>query len=139
MTSRKTARGGNPARQDTAPSWRNENETNMAHDRAETKTYQLARQVEEALSCALACSRSAALRDLYLVAAVPIRGAALMRVEVAVEGEDYEYEEIVEALERATGYLRGEVARAIHRKRAPSFQFIVVPMHSVALDEVRNE
>jgi ribosome-binding factor A len=56
-----------------------------------------------------------------------------------MEGSQNELTDTHEALERAHGYLRGEVARAIHRKRVPALHFIVVPQVAGGSEEVEND
>lgn len=136
MTSRKTRRAHSCART-TEPDWLDHDEQRTTgHNKAEIKTIQLARQVEEALSCALASSASACLRDILVIAVTPAAGSALLRVAIALEGEKDEgdYEEVRGALLRARGYLRAEVARAIHRKRVPSLEFEFAPTRRVDWD-----
>jgi ribosome-binding factor A len=96
-------------------------------EKADTKTIQLCRQVEEAISYALVCSANPVLRDLYVAGVEPLRGAALLRVLISMEGESNDYQQTTEALSRARGYFRHEVARAIHRKRVPTMEFVVAP------------
>lgn len=93
----------------------------------DTKTAQLCSQVQEAISWALACSTSPLLRDLHVARVEPRKGAALLQVFVATEVATAGYEETVAALRRANGYLRREVAAAIHRKKVPTLQFMVLP------------
>lgn len=141
MTSRKKRRGDGPVHPEFEPEWFDVSEEEMfaGPERADTKTIQLCRQVEEAISCALVCSTSALLRDLYVVAVEPLRGAALLRVLVSMEGAQNDYEDTVKALDRAGGYFRGEVARAIHRKRVPTMQFALVPPDGLTPEEVDDE
>ena len=94
--------------------------------KADTKTKQLCHQVEETISFALAASTSPLLRDLYVLGVEPLRGAAALRVLVAIEDEN-SAAEVAEALRRANGYLRGEVARAISRRRVPTLEYTIVP------------
>ncbi len=136
MTSRKRTRAHSCAR-NSEPTWLKDELSTGRGRVAETKTIQLARQVEEALCCAFASSTSAHLRDLIVVAVQPVRGVALLRVLVTTEGEEetHCYEDVRDALARARGYLRGEVARAIHRKRVPSLEFAIVPSTEVGFGE----
>ena len=141
MTLRKKRRGDSPVHLEFEPEGVDVSEEEMfaGPERADTKTIQLCRQVEEAISYALVCSTSALLRDLYVVAVEPLRGAALLRVLVSTEGAQNDYDDTVEALDRAGGYFRGEVARAIHRKRVPTLQFTLVPPYGLDLKEVDDE
>lgn|GEM_PF-5632773 len=95
--------------------------------RADTKTNQLCRRVEEALRCALLCAEHSLLRDLLITGVEPLRGASLMRVLVETPDPTHEPKTLEIALEKACGYLRAEVARSIHRKRVPGLRFEVVP------------
>ena len=103
----------------------------------DTKTTQLCRQVEEAISMAFVCSTSPVLRDLHVAQVEPLKGAAVLGVLVFTEGEidsdeQNNDQQIRLALERAHGYLRAEVARAISRKRVPTLQFGLVPGNRLA-------
>lgn len=93
------------------------------HDR---KTWQLCEQVAEALRFALAECRDPRLYDLDVQAVEPVRGASRLRVIVSAEaGADAVA--TLEALERARGYLRVQIAGAIHRKRTPELAFELAP------------
>lgn len=131
MTSRTKRRGNRPAYPELEPQGLDaveaEQQMFAGPAGADTKTIQLCRQVEEAISCALASSTSALLRDLYVVGVEPLRGAALMRVLVCTGGVQNDYQRINETLRRARGYLRAEIAQSIHRKRVPTLQFTLVP------------
>ncbi len=128
MTSRKKRRRHEPSHIEMEPVWLDvDKELFAVQTRTETKTHQLCRQVEEAVSCALACANNRWIQDLYVVGVEPVRGAALLRVLVSTEESQDEYEQIQQALDSACGYFRGEVARSIHRKRTPSLEFVIVP------------
>lgn len=133
MSSRKSARGYAALRPDDEPEWLDDSEVEMFSglQTADKKTTQLCRQVEEAVSCALVCSTSPILRDLLVIAVEALRGAAMLQVLVTTEGESLDCHQTEEALRRARGYIRHEVARAIHRKRVPSLSFVLVPDGSV--------
>ena len=126
-------------RPENEPEWLDVPEVEMfgGPQRVDTKTIQLCRQVEEAISCALVCSTSPILRDLYVTGVEAARGAALLRVLVTTEGDAHDYQQTIEALARAKGYFRGEVARAIHRKRVPSLDFMVLAL--ALSDSVQDE
>lgn len=86
------------------------------------KVAQLCQQASEALSLALACSADAVLRDLSVVSVSPAPDAS--RLLVTVEAEDgVEHDRILDKLQVARGYLRSEVAGAIHRKKTPELMF----------------
>lgn len=127
MTSRNRGRRHKPLRLENELRLDDDTELFVDPSRVETKIYQLCRQVEEAISCALACAHNAKIRDLYVAAVEPTRGTALLRVMVYVEQEGVEFEALGQALVAARGYFRGEVAKAIHRKRVPSLEFVIVP------------
>ena len=135
MTSRKRARGDDRGRRQSEQHLLEavEDEMFTGPMRANTKTIQLCRQVEEAISSALACSANPLLRDTYVVGVDPLRGTALMRVLVSTEG-DNDYRHTVDALARARGYLRGEVAREIHRKRVPTLQIVLLPAPTTGVE-----
>jgi len=128
-------------RPETEPEWLDVSEVELfgGQHQADTKTIQLCHQVEEAISCALVCSTSPILRDLCVLSVEAMKGAAALRVLVTMEGDEeetHDLQQTKEALERAKGYFRGEVARSIHRKRVPSLDFTVVPSQTrVAQDE----
>ena len=129
MSSRNERRDHGAAYPDAEPHGNGTNNRDPfeARNRAATKTHQLCRQVEEAVSLALACATNPVLRDLYVAGVEPVRGPSLLRVRVSMEGTDYDYQLTERALDRALGYLRGEVARAINRKRVPTLRIAVVP------------
>lgn len=94
------------------------------------KLAQLCAQVEEALDCALAASNDPVLRNLCVAAVTPRRGSACLEVAVTSTDESHASSEfpadtLLKHLERAKGYLRFEMAAAIHRKRAPELVFTV--------------
>ena len=92
------------------------------------KDIRLCKQVEEAISMALVSSADPILRDLYVVGVEPLRGAALLRVLVATDNkEEIDADRINQKLDRALGYFRGEVAKAITRKRVPGLKIALIP------------
>lgn len=115
MSSRKRARGSRALRPENEPEWLDDSQVDRFGDlmRVDTKTKQLCRQVEEAIACALACSTSPILRDLYVAGVEAAKGAAMLRVLVTMERNDDDCQKIREALARAKGYLAREVARSI--------------------------
>jgi ribosome-binding factor A len=84
------------------------------------KGWQLCGQVKDALHLALGGSADEVLRGLEVVSVDPAPHAGRLRVVVA-GGRD-----AADALRRAAGYLRAEVARAVTRRRAPELVFEVV-------------
>ncbi len=96
------------------------------YEKHERKTRQLCEQVAEALSFALAECHNPILADLYIVAVEPAPSASRLRVVVSAELHTHA-PATLEALERARGYLRGQIASEIHRKRTPELCFAVIP------------
>jgi hypothetical protein len=89
-----------------------------------SKLEQLCVQVGEAVAMALATASDGQLRDLGVASVTAARGAACLRVTlVARQGSDPGA--ILRRLQRAAGYLRGEVADSVHRRRVPDLIFTV--------------
>lgn len=77
---------------------------------------------------ALISSADPIMRDLYVAGVEPLRGAALLRVLVATESKEaIDVDRLEEKLERARGYFRSEVAKAISRKRVPGIEVTFIP------------
>ncbi len=91
------------------------------------KVRQLCRQVVEAVDLALfGQSHDPVLHGLHVVSVVPAPDASRLLVTVAIRpGEPFEPDRILGHLERASAWLRCEVAAAITRKRAPALAFRV--------------
>ena len=86
------------------------------------KALQLCHQVAETLEEVLADCGDAVLQDLRVVDVEPAPDASRLLVTLAVEGvpsEPCDLGRVHQHLSRASGHLRGEVAGAITRKRAP--------------------
>ena len=98
------------------------------------KTQQLCRQVHRRLDLALAELEDPALHGLWVhsVTAEPT-GRALV-VHVIVRAAE-QIREVSAHLEAARSHLRPEVANAIHRKRTPQLQFIVLPQAALTPEE----
>lgn len=80
------------------------------------KALQLCAQVAETLNEALAGCGDDVLREATVTSVVPAPDTSRLLVTVVVAGDAI----TVQAhLDRAAGWLRGEVAAAIHRKRVP--------------------
>lgn len=93
------------------------------------KTLQLCRQVERALSLALAGERDDVLRDLTIDAVEPMGSASQLLVRVLVPASvGVTVIDVIGRLDAAATRLRVEVARSICRKRTPTLSFIAVPM-----------
>ena len=97
------------------------------------KTLQLCKQVERALSLALAGERDDVLRDLMIDAVEPMGSASQLLVRVLVPASlEVPVIEIITRLDEASTRLRVEVAQSICRKRTPTLSFIAVPMGRTA-------
>jgi hypothetical protein len=94
---------------------------------ADHKTLQLCRQVERALSLALAgeCDDDV-LRELYVDGVKPMGSASQLMVRLRVPAAISVIDAIARADARAT-QLRHIVAQAICRKRVPTLTFICLP------------
>lgn len=92
--------------------------------RAERKTRQLCREVREALSLALCGLDDQALEGAWVAEVMPGVDASQLRV-VVVAARHAHPDATHEALRRAGGLLRSEVAQAIQRKRTPQLSFEV--------------
>ncbi|AUX22914.1 hypothetical protein SOCEGT47_034300 [Sorangium cellulosum] len=94
--------------------------------KAQRKERQLCRQVQEAVSDALAALRDDVLQDVWVMDVEPAPDASRLAVIVR-GGPSSPPDEVVARLERVAGYVRSEVAAAITRKRAPTLTFQVLP------------
>lgn len=92
--------------------------------RAERKEKQLCRQVLEALSYTLPSVGDRILRDCWLVEVEPAPDASRLCAVVAAPA-GLKAREVLERLEKLSGFFRGEVAQAISRKRTPTLTFRV--------------
>lgn len=94
--------------------------------KAQRKERQLCRQVQEAVSEALAVLDDDVLQDVWVADVEPAPDASRLAIIVqAPRGAPLE--DVAARLERVAGYLRAEVAGAITRKRAPTLTFRVLP------------
>jgi ribosome-binding factor A len=82
------------------------------------KAVQLCGQVTQVLVDALACSADDVLRDLLVEAVVPAPSSARLLVTVRKPPE-VAAATVLARLEGARGWLRGEVAGAVHRRKTP--------------------
>lgn len=98
-------------------------------DRAGRKTLQLCKQVERALSLALAgdCA-DPVLGDLQIISVAPAPNSArlLVTVSPSPSAAPIDLHELAAHLARASGKLRCEIAAAIYRKKTPELAFCVV-------------
>jgi ribosome-binding factor A len=97
--------------------------TDSRFDRkTERKTQQLCREVRDALSISLAALDDEALAEAWVAEVLPGADSSHLRVVVVTTAD---LEATYEALRRAAGLLRSEVAAAISRKRTPLLSFEV--------------
>ncbi len=94
-----------------------------APKQAGRKGQQLCAQVKEALHVALAGCANETLQSLSVVSVEPAPHTGRLLVIVTVDGERVLAEE---ALHRAAGFLRAEVASAVCRRHAPELVFEVI-------------
>ncbi|HXE52088.1 MAG TPA: hypothetical protein VN541_03695 [Tepidisphaeraceae bacterium] len=88
------------------------------------KLRQLCRQVHRALMYAVPGDMAdPMLQDLFVEAVEPAPDASRLMVRLASSRPPGQAPEILERLSRVAGHLRGEVAAAITRKRAPELVF----------------
>jgi ribosome-binding factor A len=93
------------------------------------KAQQLCAQVAETLQQVLGESADAIVQSLHVASVVPAPDASQLLVIVApAVGAQFSAAEAEEAIARAGGWLRSEVAAAITRKRAPQLVFRVLPV-----------
>ena len=98
------------------------------------KTSQLCREVERQLTLVLEGEvEDPLLEGVQVTSVSPLDGTALLKVEVCIPEDHLDVASVVLArLNGAAGWLRREVASAIHRKRTPQLTF------SLASDEARD-
>jgi ribosome-binding factor A len=89
------------------------------------KTLQLCSQVAQTLAGVLAEQADGVLRDLTVVCVTPAGGRLLATVTPAASAAVRDRAVILAHLGNAHGLLRNEVARAIHRRKAPDLVFAV--------------
>ena len=95
---------------------------------AEHKTMQLCHQVAVTLDEVLAECGDPLLQGLRVLNVKPAPDVSRLMVTLTIDGEPVEALPIVEDhLARASRHLRGEVAQAITRKRAPSLFYVLAP------------
>jgi ribosome-binding factor A len=91
----------------------------------ERKERQLCRQVQEAVSEALAGIEDDVLLDVWVCSVEPAPDAG--RLAIVVEAPSrVSPDEVLTRLDKFAGLLRGEVASAITRKRVPTLTFRVL-------------
>lgn len=114
------------SRDGAAPDMTEDPFVGSAASRVERKERQLCRQAREALSEALATLDDGVLMDVWVAAVEPAPDGSRLAVIVQAP-RDAPLDEVRARLDRVAGYLRAEVAGAIHRKRAPTLVFQVLP------------
>jgi ribosome-binding factor A len=92
----------------------------------ERKERQLCRQVQEAVSEALAAIEDDVLLDVWVTNVEPAPDAGRLAVIVQA-GRGASPDEVFARLEKVAGHLRAEVAGAISRKRVPTLTYRVLP------------
>ena len=92
--------------------------------KAERKTRQLCREVRDALGLALSGLEDGTLAGAWVADVLPGADASQLRV-VVVSSMQSNADATYQALRRAAGLLRSEVAAAINRKRTPQLSFEV--------------
>lgn len=100
--------------------------SSAADHRAERKTRQLCREVRDVVSLALSALDDASLDGAWVAEVLPGLDASQLRVVVMVP-RHVDPDVTHEALRRAAGLLRAEVAQSITRKRVPQLAFEVHP------------
>ncbi len=96
-----------------------------APKKAGRKAQQLCQQVKDALHSAFAACGDPAVQAAGVLAVEPAPHTGRLRVLVSAPA-DLGREAVAEALERAAGHLRSEVAVAISRRYAPELTFEVI-------------
>jgi ribosome-binding factor A len=97
------------------------------------KTQQLCQQVSQTLQQVLGEAADVRLQALLVTEVAPAPDASQLLVLLTpLAGGEIDFAEIDAALASAGGWLRSEVAAAIHRKRAPSLVFRVLPAAGAA-------
>lgn len=97
------------------------------------KAMQLCRQVAVTLNEVFAECGDPLLQGLRVLSVEPAPDLSRLRVMLAADGGLAADPPLLEShLTRASGHLRGEVAQAITRKRAPSLAFFIAPVETGA-------
>ncbi len=98
---------------------------NTADRKLERKERQLCRQVQEAVSEALAGIEDDVLLDVWVCNVEPAPDAGRLAIVVAAPSR-VSPDEVLARLDKFAGFLRAEVAGAITRKRVPALTFRVL-------------
>jgi ribosome-binding factor A len=91
------------------------------------KDLQLCRQVQDALSLALADIDDPLLDELILESVTPAPNASRVEVTFVPSRIDLDVEAALERLNAVAGELRTEVASEVSRRRVPELVFRIVP------------
>lgn len=86
------------------------------------KALQLCAQVADALNMALADCSDEYLREAFVESVIPAPDSSHMLVKIRTTSDK---ELVVDALNKASGRMRNEIANAIHRKKVPQLRFEV--------------
>jgi ribosome-binding factor A len=90
------------------------------------KALQLCGQVKDALHAALGGCADDVLRGLDVVRVEPAPHSGRLKVVLAVADGGADPATAADHLQRAAGFLRGEVANAVHRRYAPELVWEVI-------------
>ncbi len=101
------------------------------------KTQQLCRQIHRRLDLAIGELEDPVFHGLWVHRVTPQAGGRALLVHVITADAD-QIREVSRHLEAARSHLRSEVASAIHRKRTPQLQFVVLP-HAALTDEEEED
>lgn len=91
------------------------------------KDLQLCKQVEEAISLALAELADPLLDELVLESVTPAPSASRVQVTFVLSRIDLDVEAALARLNEVAGELREEVAAEVSRRRVPELVFQIVP------------
>lgn len=98
------------------------------------KTQQLCRQVHRRMDLALAELEDPALHGIWVLSVTPEGHGRGLLVHVIVRVAE-QIREVSGHLDAARSHLRSEVAQAIHRKRTPQLQFVVLPQAALTHEQ----
>jgi ribosome-binding factor A len=96
-----------------------------APKKASRKGQQLCGQVKDALSIAFPACADTVLQGLAVIRVLPAPHTGRLLVVVS-SAEDVQRAKVVQALARATGFLRAEVAATISRRHTPELVFEMI-------------
>jgi ribosome-binding factor A len=91
------------------------------------KDLQLCKQVEEALTLALAEMEDPLLDQVVIESVVPAPNASRVEVRCIPVGSAVDLPAVLERLNEVSGELRSEVAADVSRRRVPELVFTIVP------------